>query len=178
MSRIGRKPISIPSNVKVGLTADRVHIEGPKGKLDLCFHPRMKVSLKEDTLVVERPTSIRTDRALHGLTRSLLQNMVRGVTDGYTKELEIEGIGYRAQVSGRKLVLNLGFSHPIEYLVPEGIEIKTPKPTQISVSGADRQKVGQVAAEIRRFHEPEPYKGKGIRYVGEVIRRKQGKTMA
>lgn len=178
MSRIGRKPISIPSNVKVGLTAERVHIEGPKGKLDFSFHRRMKVSLKENTLVVERPTNIRTDRALHGLTRSLLQNMVRGVTEGYTKELEIEGIGYRAQVSGRKLALNLGFSHPIEYLVPEGIEIKTPKPTQISVSGADRQKVGQVAAEIRRFHEPEPYKGKGIRYVGEVIRRKQGKTMA
>ena len=178
MSRIGKKPVSIPANVKVGLTEGRVHVEGPKGKLDFNFHPRMKVSLKENALVVERPTNIRADRALHGLTRSLLQNMVQGVAEGYTKNLEIEGIGYRAQASGRKLVLNLGFTHPIEYLIPEGIEIKTPKPTQISVSGADRQKVGQVAAEIRHFHEPEPYKGKGIRYVGEVIRRKQGKTMA
>lgn len=178
MSRIGRKPISIPSNVKVGLKEDQVHIEGPKGKLDFSFHPRMKVTFKENTLLVERPTNIQTDRALHGLTRSLLQNMVRGVTEGYTKELEIEGVGYRAQVNGRKLVLSLGFSHPVEYAIPEGIDIKTPKPTQISVSGADRQKVGQVAAEVRRFHEPEPYKGKGIRYTGEVIRRKQGKTMA
>ena len=178
MSRIGRKPISVPSNVKVGLAEGRVHIEGPKGKLDFCFHPRMQVRLKDNTLVVERPTNIRTDRALHGLTRSLLQNMVRGVMEGYTKELEIEGVGYRAQSSGKKLVLNLGFSHPIEYAIPEGIEIKTPKPTQIVVSGTDRQKVGQAAADIRHFHESEPYKGKGIRYVGEVIRRKQGKTMA
>lgn len=178
MSRIGRKPITIPQNVKVEVSTSEVHTEGPKGKLTFSFHPRMKVSLKDQALVVERPTNLRGDRALHGLTRSLLQNMVRGVTEGYTKELEIEGIGYRAQASGRKLVLNLGFSHPIEYPVPEGIEIKTPKPTQIFVSGADRQKVGQVAADIRRFHEPEPYKAKGIRYVGELIRRKQGKTMA
>lgn len=178
MSRIGRKPISIPSNVKVGIAEGEVRVEGPKGKLAFHFHPRMKVNLKEGSLVVERPTNIRTDRALHGLTRSLLQNMVRGVTEGYLKELEIEGIGYRAQVSGRKLVLNLGFSHPIEYPIPEGIEIKTPKPTHILVSGSDRQKVGQAAAEIRHFHEPEPYKGKGIHYVGELIRRKQGKTMA
>lgn len=178
MSRIGKKPILIPSNVKVGIAEGEVRVEGPKGKLQFRFHPRMKVGLKENTLMVERPTNIRTDRALHGLTRSLLQNMVRGVTDGYTKELEIEGIGYRAQVSGRKLVLNLGFTHPIEYPIPEGIEIKAPKQTQIVVSGTDRQKVGQVAADIRGFHEPEPYKGKGIRYVGEVIRRKQGKTMA
>jgi len=155
-----------------------VRVEGPKGKMNLRVHPRMKVKLQENTLVVERPTNIRTDRALHGLTRSLLQNMVHGVTEGYTKELEIEGVGYRAQVSGRKLVLSLGFSHPVEYSLPEGIEVKCPKPTQIVVAGIDRQKVGQAAAEIRGFHEPEPYKGKGIRYVGEVIHRKQGKTMA
>lgn len=178
MSRIGKKPVLIPSNVKVGIEQGEVLVEGPKGKLKLRYHPRMKVNLEGDALVVQRPTNIRTDRALHGLTRSLVQNMVRGVTEGYTKELEIEGIGYRAQVSGRKLTLSLGFTHPIEYLIPEGIEIKTPKPTQIVVTGTDRQKVGQVAAEIRHFHEPEPYKGKGIRYVGEVIRRKQGKTMA
>lgn len=178
MSRIGKKPVPIPGNVKVGVTEGEVCAEGPKGKLNYRFHPRMKVSLRENALIVERPTNIRTDRALHGLTRSLLANMVRGVAEGYTKELEIEGIGYRAQLAGRKLVLNLGFSHPVEYPIPEGIEIKCPKPTQIVVSGADRQKVGQVAADIRHFHEPEPYKGKGIRYVGEAIRRKQGKTMA
>ncbi len=178
MSRIGKKPISIPSSVKVAVADGEVRVEGPKGKLNYRFHPRMKVGLKESNLVVERPTNIRTDRALHGLTRSLLQNMVHGVTEGYKKELEIEGVGYKAQSSGKKLVLNLGFSHPIEYVVPEGIEIKTPKPTFIIVTGTDRQKVGQVAAEIRHFHEPEPYKGKGIHYVGEVIRRKQGKTMA
>lgn len=178
MSRIGKKPISIPSNVKAAVAEGEVRVEGPKGKLAHRVHPRMKVSLQDNHLVVERATNIRTDRALHGLTRSLLQNMVQGVTAGYTKELEIEGIGYRAQVSGKKLVLNLGFSHPIEYQIPEGIEIKTPKPTQVVVLGTDRQKVGQVAADIRHFHEPEPYKGKGIHYVGEVIRRKQGKTVA
>ena len=178
MSRIGKKPISVPANVKVAVTAGEVQVEGPKGKLNYRVHPRMKVNFRENTLLVERPTNIRTDRALHGLTRSLLQNMVHGVTEGYKKDLEIEGVGYKAQVSGKKLTLNLGFSHPIEYTIPEGIEIKTPKPTMILVTGIDRQKVGQVAAEIRHFHEPEPYKGKGIRYVGEVIRRKQGKTMA
>jgi len=178
MSRVGRKPIIVPSSVKVGIAQDEVRVEGPKGKLNFKFHHRMKVSLKDNAVLVERPTNIRTDRALHGLTRSLIQNMVRGVTEGYTKELEIEGIGYKAQLSGRKLVLNLGYSHPIEYAVPEGIDIKIPKPTQIVVLGTDRQKVGQVAADIRNFHEPEPYKGKGIRYVGEVIRRKQGKTTA
>ena len=178
MSRVGRKPIAIPSNVKVQVAQGEVAVEGPKGKLKMEVHPRVKVNLQENTLVVERATNIQTDRALHGLMRSLLQNMVRGVTEGYSKELEIEGIGYRAQVSGRKLILNLGYTHPIEYAIPEGIEIKTSKPTQIAVMGIDRQKVGQVAAEIRHFHEPEPYTGKGIRYVGEVIRRKQGKTTA
>lgn len=178
MSRVGKRPILIPSNVKVGVKDDAVHVEGPRGKLDFQVHPRMKVALRENTLVVERPTNLWMDRALHGLTRSLLFNMVRGVTEGYQKELEIEGIGYRAQVSGQKLILNLGFTHPIEYPIPEGIEIKTPKPTQVIVSGIDRAKVGQVAADIRRFHEPEPYKGKGIHYIGEVIRRKQGKTVA
>ena len=178
MSRVGKKPVLVPSNVKVGLNADEVCVEGPKGKLQLKVHPRIKVNFKENQLLVERPTDLRTDRALHGLTRSLIQNMVRGVTDGYSKTLEIEGVGYKAQVSGRKLVLNLGLTHPVNYAIPEGIEIKAAKPTQIVVSGSDRQKVGQVAAEIRGFHEPEPHKGKGIRYSGEVIRRKQGKTTA
>ena len=178
MSRIGRKPITIPSSVKVGVAQGTVSVEGPKGKLQLKVHPRMKVGLKDNALLVERPTDIRTDRALHGLTRSLLQNMVRGVTEGYSKTLEIEGVGYRAQVTGRKLVLSLGFSHPVEYQIPEGVDVKAPKQTQLVVSGSDRQKVGQVAADIRGFHEPEPYKGKGIHYTGEVIRRKQGKTTA
>lgn len=178
MSRVGKKPITIPSNVKIEIAEGEVCVEGPKGKNAQKVHPRIKVSLRDNALIVERATNIQTDRALHGLTRSLLQNMVQGVMEGFTKQLEIEGVGYKAQVSGRKLVLNLGFSHPIEYHIPEGIDIKAPKPTQIVVSGVDRQKVGQVAAEIRRFHEPEPYKGKGIHYVGEVIRRKQGKTTA
>ncbi|MBI2167445.1 MAG: 50S ribosomal protein L6 [Candidatus Omnitrophica bacterium] len=178
MSRVGRKPILIPEKVKVQIQGDEVRVEGPKGKLAWRFHPRMKVALTANQLVVERPTNIRTDRSLHGVTRSLLNNMVHGVTEGYTKELEIEGIGYKAQASGRKLVLNLGFTHAIEFAIPEGIEIKTPKPTQIVVTGIDRQKVGQVAADIRHFHEPEPYKGKGIHYVGEKVRRKQGKTTA
>lgn len=178
MSRIGRKPITIPSGVKVAIAAGEIRVEGPKGKLQLKPHHRMKIEVKENVLTVERPTDIRTDRALHGLTRSLVQNMVQGVTQGYLKELEIEGVGYKAVVLGKKLTLSLGYSHPIHYQIPEGIEIKCAKPTQIAVSGVDRQKVGQVAAEIRGFHEPEPYKGKGIRYVGEQIRRKQGKTMA
>ena len=178
MSRVGKKPVLVPSNVKVGVDRDEVCVEGPKGKLQLKVHPRIKVNFKENQLLVERPTDLRTDRALHGLTRSLIQNMVRGVTDGYSKTLDIEGVGYKAQVSGRKLVLNLGLTHPVNYAIPEGIEIKATKPTQIVISGSDRQKVGQVAAEIRGFHEPEPYKGKGIRYSGEVIRRKQGKTTA
>lgn len=178
MSRIGRKPIVLPSGVKVAVADRTVSVEGPKGKLQFKVHPRMKVSLKENALAVERPTNIRTDRALHGLTRSLLQNMVRGVAEGYAKTLDIEGVGFRAQVTGRRLVLNLGFSHPVEYAIPEGIEVKALKPTQIVVSGPDRQKVGQAAADIRGFHEPEPYKGKGIRYAGEVVRRKQGKTSA
>lgn len=178
MSRIGRKPVTLPAGVKAAVVETSVSIEGPKGKLQFKFHPRMKVSVKENTLSVERPTNIRTDRALHGLTRSLIQNMVHGVTEGYSKALEIEGVGYRAQVTGRKLTLSLGFSHPIEYQIPEGIEVKCPKPTQLVVSGLDRQKVGQTAADIRGFHEPEPYKGKGIRYADEVVRRKQGKTTA
>lgn len=178
MSRIGRKPILIPEQVKVEVKEGEVRVEGPKGKLQMKVHPRIEVGLKENFVVVNRRSDLRTDRALHGLTRSLIQNMVRGVSQGYTKELEIEGVGYRAQISGRKLVLNLGYSHTVEYLIPEGIEIRAPKPTQLVISGADRQRVGQVAAEIRRFHEPEPYKGKGIRYAGEVVRRKQGKTMA
>jgi large subunit ribosomal protein L6 len=177
MSRIGKKPIVIPNQVKVNLQGQKLLVEGPKGKLDLEIHPRIKVAVKEGQVEVNRPTNINTDRALHGLTRSLIQNMVVGVTEGYKKELEIEGVGFKAQVKGKVLNISLGFTHPIDFNIPDGIEVKCPKPTQITISGVNKQQVGQVAAEIRRFHEPEPYKGKGIHYVGEQIRRKQGKAV-
>ncbi len=177
MSRIGKKPVVVPAGVKVTVQGQNVNVQGPKGKLDLKVHNRLKVSFKDNQVLVERPTDARTDRALHGLTRSLVQNMVVGVTQGYTKELEIVGVGFKAQVKGKVLNLALGYTHPIDFNIPEGIEIKLPNPTRVVVNGFDKQLVGQVAAEIRLFYEPEPYKGKGIHYVGEVIRRKQGKTV-
>jgi len=177
MSRVGRKPVVIPNGVKVSLAGQKLNVQGPKGKMDLAVHPRIQVAALADRVEVKRATDIRTDRALHGLTRNLIQNMVLGVTQGYKKELEIVGIGFKAQVKGRILNLNLGYTHPIDYKIPDGIEIKCPNPTRVEITGIDKQKVGQVAAEIRRFHKPEPYKGKGILYVGEQIRRKQGKTV-
>lgn len=177
MSRIGRKPIAVPSGVKVAAQGINVSVQGPKGKLDIKINPRVSVKVQGDKVEVTRPTDIRTDRALHGLTRSLIQNMIVGVTNGYSKDLEIVGVGFKAAVKGKVLNLALGYTHPIDYNIPEGIEIKCPNQTRVSVSGADKQKVGQVAAEIRGYYEPEPYKGKGIHYVGEVIRRKQGKTV-
>ncbi len=140
-------------------------------------HPRMKIVVEKDQIKVERPTNVRTDRCLHGLTRSLIQNMIHGVTEGYKKDLEIEGVGYKAQVKGKVLSLSLGYTHPIDYDIPPDVEVKCPKPTQVSITGLDKQRVGQVAADIRGYHEPEPYKGKGIRYTGEQIRRKAGKTV-
>lgn len=177
MSRIGKKPVLIPGGVKVELQERRLRVQGPKGKLEMTVHPRIKVTAGEKEISVARPTNVQTDRALHGLTRSLIQNMVRGVVDGFSKELEIEGVGFKAQVQGKALTLALGFTHPVLYTIPEGVEIKCVTPTRLLISGADKQQVGQVAAEIRGFSEPEPYKGKGIHYVGEVIRRKQGKTV-
>lgn len=177
MSRIGKKPVEIPNGVKIDLQGQRVNMQGPKGTLELRVHPRIKVAVNQSRVEVSRPTNIPTDRALHGLTRSLIQNMVTGVMQGYSKELEIEGVGFKAQVKGKALSLSLGHTHPIDYTIPEGVEIKCPAPTKITVTGLDKQKVGQAAAEIRGFYEPEPYKGKGIHYVGEVIRRKQGKTV-
>ena len=177
MSRIGKKPVVIPEKVKARLEGLKLIIEGPKGKIDERVHPRMKVIIENNQIVVNRATNINTDRALHGMTRSLIFNMIRGVTEGFKKDLELEGVGYKAQVKGKILNLNLGFTHPIDYEIPEGIEVKCPKPTQISISGIDKQKVGQVAADIRSFHKPEPYKGKGVRYSDERIRRKQGKTV-
>lgn len=177
MSRVGKKPVTIPAGVKVEMAGTKVTVQGPKGKLVTEVHPRIKVDIDKQVIQVSRPTDIRTDRALHGLVRSLIQNMIIGVTEGYKKELELEGVGFKAALKGKVLNLSLGYTHPIDYSIPEGITVVCPKPTQITITGNDKQVVGQVAAEIRRYHKPEPYKGKGIHYVGEHIRRKQGKTV-
>lgn len=178
MSRIGRKPVTIQEKVKVSVQNQTVQVQGPKGTLTLSFHPRIKVAVEGNEVKVTRPTDIRTDRALHGLTRSLIQNMIHGVTQGYVKELEIVGVGAKAAVKGNVLSMSLGFTHPIDYTFGKDVDIKCPKPTQITITGMDKQRVGQVAAEIRSFYKPEPYKGKGIRYVGEYVRRKQGKAVS
>lgn len=175
MSRIGKRPIAIPQGVKVEVSGTKVHVEGPKGKLDLSVNPRMKILIDKGQIQVNRPTNLQGDRSLHGLTRTLVDNMVKGVTQGFSKTLEIEGIGFKAQMQGKALQLSLGFSHPINFAVPEGVKVEAPKPTIVVVSGPDKVMVGQVTANIRDFFRPEPYKGKGIRYAGERIRRKQGK---
>jgi large subunit ribosomal protein L6 len=177
MSRVGKKPVDIPNNVKVNLDGKTIKVEGPKGKLEERVHQRMNVEVKDNQVIVTRPSDNKLDKSLHGLTRSLIQNMMIGVTEGYKKELEIQGVGLRAQVQGKKLNLQLGFSHPVNYDIPQGITIVTPKPTQIEITGIDKQLVGEVAAEIRHYYKPEPYKGKGIRYKGEHVRRKAGKTV-
>ena len=176
MSRIGKRPILIPQGVKVQVTGSKIHVEGPKGKMDLAIHPRMKLSMSENQILVARPTNTSEDRSLHGLTRTLVANMIEGVTEEFSKSLEIEGIGFKAQLQGQKLLLSLGFSHTIDFLIPQGIKVEVPKPTMLVVKGVDKVLVGQVAANLRKFFEPEPYKGKGIRYVGEQIRRKAGKA--
>ena len=178
MSRIGRKPVTIPEKVKVAVQGTTLKVQGPKGELTLSVHPRITVKVEGAEVKVTRPTDIRTDRALHGLTRSLIQNMVTGVTQGYAKDLEIVGVGMKASVKEHVLTLSLGFTHPIDYPFGKDVEIKCPKPTSITIAGADKQRVGQTAAEIRSFMKPEPYKGKGIRYLGEHVRRKQGKTVS
>lgn len=177
MSRIGVKPIAIPDGVEVNINdKNYVIVKGPKGKLEQQFSKDMKISVVDNTITVERPTENKKHKSLHGLTRTLIANMIDGVTKGYTKELEIVGVGYRAQKQGKKLVLNLGFSHPVEMEDPEGIEVEVPSNNKIVVKGIDKQKVGNYAAVIRELRKPEPYKGKGIKYVGEHIRRKEGKT--
>jgi len=178
MSRVGKQLIKIPAQVKVAIEKEAVKVEGPKGRLDFSIPYGIKAELKNDQLIVTRISDIKDHRMKHGLVRALINNMVIGVTEGFSKDLEIQGVGFKAQLNDKKLVLNLGFSHPIEYDIPDGITIVTPKPTQITVSGIDKQAVGQVAAEIRAFYKPEPYKGKGIRYVGEYVRKKAGKTVA
>ena len=174
MSRIGRKPIAIPDGVEVDVAPGHVVVKGPKGQLEQDLSSDMKIEQEDGALVVERPTDRGEHRALHGLTRSLVANMVEGVTDGFEKRLEIQGVGYRAQLRGNSLELALGFSHPVSIQAPDGIEFEVPQPTEVVVRGIDKQLVGQVAADIRKRRPPEPYKGKGIRYRGEHVARKVG----
>jgi large subunit ribosomal protein L6 len=178
MSRVGKQPVVVPKGVEVKINGSLVSVKGPKGKLERTMHPSMKISVEDDRVRVERPSDLGFHRGLHGTTRILIFNMIKGVTEGFAKTLEIHGVGYRASVEHGKLVLNLSMSHPAIYQAPEGIEIEVPEPTTVRVTGIDKEKVGQVAAEIRRIDPPEPYKGKGIRYVGEYVRRKAGKAGA
>ncbi len=175
MSRIGRKPIELPSGVMVALSPGRVQVNGPLGELSQVVPARMQIEKTDSEITVSRPTERGEDRALHGLTRTLIANMVEGVTKGFEKHLEIQGVGYRAQLKGRDLELAVGYSHPVTITPREGIEFEVPAPTQVIVKGIDKQKVGQTAAEIRKVRPPEPYKGKGIRYRDEHVRRKVGK---
>ena len=175
MSRIGNKPIEIPAGVTVDVGPGRVTVNGPKGELQQRIDPDMTVSVDDGVLTVARPTDRGPHRALHGLTRSLIANMIEGVTDGFEKRLQITGVGYRAKPAGKALELSLGFSHPVSVQAPDGIEFEVPQPTEIVVKGIDKQLVGETAAQIRRHRPPEPYKGKGVRYADEQIRRKVGK---
>ncbi len=176
MSRIGKLPIEIPDGVDVKIKGDLVTVKGPKGELQQTVDPEMKLGRKDATLTVERPSDERRHRSMHGLTRTLINNMVVGVTQGYQKKLQIEGVGYRAEKKGAALVLTLGYSHPIYFYPPDGVTIDVPAQTRIEISGINKVVVGQVAAKIRSFRKPEPYKGKGIRYENETVRRKAGKT--
>ena len=176
MSRIGKQPVAVPGGVKVQVKDGQVSVEGPKGKLSLPYHRAMKVAVNGTDIVVERPNDDRENRALHGLTRSLIANMVEGVTKGYEKRLKIEGIGYQARMDKKAVVLTVGYANVITMTPPEGVTVELADPTTIIVRGADKQKVGQFAAEIRAARKPEPYKGKGIRYEKEQVRRKEGKS--
>lgn len=178
MSRIGKQPVTIPAGVKLSVTNGLVKVEGPKGKLETTHHPRMTVKVEGNTLTVTRPDDDRFNRALHGLTRALINNMVVGVTTGYEKKLKIEGVGYQAAMKGTAVELTVGFANRIVHAPPTGVTVAVPDPTTIVVTGADKQKVGQFAAEIRASKKPEPYKGKGVRYENEVVRRKEGKSFS
>lgn len=176
MSRIGLKPVPVPSGVDVNIDDHRVTVKGAKGELTTEFHENVSFELSDGEVVVSRVDDTRESRALHGLSRALLHNMVVGVTEGFSANLEIQGVGYRATMKGSDIELQVGFSHPVNVTAPDGISFEVPEPTRINVSGIDKQKVGQVAADIRAVRPPEPYKGKGIRYVGEYVRRKAGKA--
>lgn len=178
MSKVGKLPVAIPKGVKIDLKETRINITGPKGTLSQDIHKDMNVKVEDDTIVVTRPSDNKQHRSLHGLTRVLIQNMVTGVTEGYSKTLQLVGVGYRSEKQGKLLVLHLGFSHPILFRPPEGVEIDVnPKENTITISGIDKQMVGQSAATIRKFRPPEPYKGKGVRYIDEQVRRKAGKAV-
>ncbi len=176
MSRIGKLPIAIPTGVKVALDGNTMTVTGPKGALTQELHARMTIAVETEQIIVSRPTEEKADCALHGLTRSLINNMVVGVTVGFQKKLEINGVGYRAEISGNTLTLSLGYSHPVVYELPAGISVEVEKQTKLSVNGIDKQLVGSAAAKIRSFRAPEPYKGKGIKYADEKILRKAGKA--
>jgi large subunit ribosomal protein L6 len=176
MSRVGKNPIPVPAGVTIDLKGSHIKVKGPKGELERTLHADMSVEVSPEEIVVKRPTESKQHKSLHGLTRSLVANMVEGVSNGFMKNLEIEGVEYRAELKGKTLVMALGYSHPVRYEPAEGVEIEVPDPKKIAVKGIDKQKVGQAAAEIRGFRPPEPYKGKGIRYAGEQVRRKAGKA--
>ena len=176
MSRIGRLPIAVPSTGEVTIDGRHLTVKGPKGTLSRTLHPDMAVKQADGSIVVSRPSEQKTHKQLHGLTRTLVNNMVVGVTDGYRKGLEITGVGYRAALNGRKLTLNLGYSHPVEIDPPEGISFELENPTRLAVVGIDKELVGEIAAKVRASRKPEPYKGKGVRYAGEYVRRKAGKA--
>jgi large subunit ribosomal protein L6 len=178
MSRIGKKPVVIPQGVKVEFKDKTVLVEGPKGKLGKIVSDRIGIEIKDNLVNISRSTDTKLDKSLHGLYRALIANMIKGVTEGYVKELEIIGVGFKAAVAGNNLTLNLGFSHPVNFPIPEGIKIETPKPTQMVIRGIDKEKVGQLATEIRAIYPPEPYKGKGVRFVGEYVKKKIGKAQA
>jgi large subunit ribosomal protein L6 len=175
MSRIGKRPIEVPAGVNIAISPGRVQVNGPLGELSQTVPQRMKIEQDDGTLVVTRPTERGEDRALHGLTRSLLANMVEGVTSGFEKRLQIQGVGYRAALRGTDLELSVGYSHPVTMKPPQGITFEVPEPTSVIVKGIDKQMVGEIAAQVRKVRPPEPYKGKGIRYEGEYVRRKVGK---
>ena len=175
MSRIGKKPVPVPAGVTVNLAGANVSVKGPKGELKLVLTDQVITKMEEGAVKVDPKDKSKEARSAWGMSRTMISNMITGVTDGYSKSLEISGVGYRAAVQGNVLQLNLGYSHDISYPIPQGIEIKTPRPTEIVVSGVDKQRVGQIAAEIREFRSPEPYKGKGVKYAGEYIFRKEGK---
>jgi large subunit ribosomal protein L6 len=178
MSRIGRKPIAIPKGVEVGIQGQQVEVKGPKGRLELRVHELCSVRIADGSVVVARGAEHRSARALHGLTRALVANMVHGVTEGFERKLEIQGIGYRVQMAGRNLTFTLGYSHPIVYALPEGVTAEVEKQTGITLRGVDKYLVGQTAAQLRALRPPDSYKGKGVRYAGEVVRKKVGKTGA
>ncbi len=175
MSRIGAQPIAIPEGVAIELERGNVTVKGPKGELSQSFDPDILVEQNQDTLIVTRPSDSKEHKAHHGLVRALVANMVNNCANGYSKELEIQGVGYRAAMKGKNIELSVGFSHPVTIEAPEGVTIETPQPTQVIISGADKQKVGEIAAQIRKVRPPEPYKGKGIRYKDEYVQRKVGK---